>query len=349
MADLLAEISGNGAEHRSSRYGRALIYSALFGWSFVCLFPLYWLAIASLKDESSINNGPFYVPFVDFEPTLSSWRFILADPYEHLLGPVANSLIVAIVSSALVLLISGLTVYSLSRFRLSMPFFLTASLVLASMGGAGLVVLPTVGMKSTLIVALAALMLAAFLIRSRVPAVGGGGLLAVILSTRLLAPMVVALPLYMMFSQVGLVDTRLALIATYTAINLPVGVWLLLPVFGPLATEQEEAARLEGASHLRIVLAILLPMLASTIAAVGLLLFVLCWNEYLFAAFLGSNNALTLPSWMAGQVSIKEAQVGSEAEETAHLAAATVLMAVPLLAAASMIQRFLGRRFAQVR
>ena len=82
---------------------------------------------------------------------------------------------------------------------------------------------------------------------------------------------------------------------------------------------------------------------------VGLLLFVLCWNEYLFAAFLGSNNALTLPSWMAGQVSIKEAQVGSEAEETAHLAAATVLMAVPLLAAASMIQRFLGRRFAQVR
>ncbi len=153
----------------------------------------------------------------------------------------------------------------------------------------------------------------------------------------------------MMFQKVGLLDTKFALVATYTAVNLPVGVWLLQPVFGTVASEQEEAARLDGASHLRIVLTILLPMLAANIAAVGMLLFVLCWNEYLFATYLSFDNALTLPPWMAGQISIKEAQVGSEAEETAHLAAATMFMAVPLIAAASMVQRFLGRRLAWVR
>ena len=62
-----------------------------------------------------------------------------------------------------------------------------------------------------------------------------------------------------------------------------------------------------------------------------LVVFILCWNEYLFAAFLTTDHASTLTPWMVGQLSIKEAQVGSEAEEWAHLLAASVLMAAPLL------------------
>jgi multiple sugar transport system permease protein len=147
----------------------------------------------------------------------------------------------------------------------------------------------------------------------------------------------------MMAQFAGLLDTRLALIFTYTALNLPVAVWLLQPIFGARATAQEEAAQLDGASQFQIFFTIFLPMVAASIAAVGLLIFILCWNEYLFAAYLAGNHAMTLPPWLVGQMSVKEAQIGSEAEEWAHLSAATILMAAPLLTCTVFVQRFLGR------
>ena len=54
-------------------------YVLLFAWSFVVLFPLYWLAITSLKTPLDVNDGPFYIPFRDFHPTLESWRYIFVD------------------------------------------------------------------------------------------------------------------------------------------------------------------------------------------------------------------------------------------------------------------------------
>jgi multiple sugar transport system permease protein len=153
---------------------------------------------------------------------------------------------------------------------------------------------------------------------------GNKSILFAILATRILPPIVLVLPIYMMAYYTGTLDTRFALIFTYTAVNLPVAVWLLQPVFGKAATDQEEAAQLDGASHVQIFFTIFLPMVATSIAAVGLLIFVLCWNEYLFAVYLAGNQAMTLPPWLEGQVSMKEAQVGGEAEEWAHLSAATI-------------------------
>jgi ABC-type glycerol-3-phosphate transport system permease component len=146
----------------------------------------------------------------------------------------------------------------------------------------------------------------------------------------------------MMAQYTGTLDTRFALIFTYTASNLPVAVWMLQPVFGQVATEQEEAAQLDGASHVRIFFTIVLPMVAAGNAIVGLLIFILCWNEYLFAVYLAGNHAMTMPPWLVGQMSIKEAQIGSEAEEWAQLSAATILMVVPLLACTAFAQRFLS-------
>ena len=110
------------------------------------------------------------------------------------------------------------------------------------------------------------------------------------------------------------------------------------------ATEQEEAALLEGASHLFILWDVLRPMIMSSIAAVALIIFVLGWNEYLFAALLATNHASTLTPWMVGQLSIKEAQVGGEPEEWAHLSAATVFMVTPLLIFSSVAMRMLSKR-----
>ncbi len=169
-------------------------------------------------------------------------------------------------------------------------------------------------------------------------------LLSATLSTRLLPPVVVVVPLYMMAMASHLLDTWLILILVYTAINLPVAVWLLRPVFGARASDQEEAALLDGASRLRILVEIVFPMFAASLAATGLVIFILCWNEYLIAASLAMDHAMTLPPWTVGQLSMKEAQAGGEAEEWGRLSAATVLMTVPLIALTGTVQRLLARQ-----
>jgi ABC-type glycerol-3-phosphate transport system permease component len=169
------------------------------------------------------------------------------------------------------------------------------------------------------------------------------------LSVRVVPPVVIALPIYVLAGRIGLLDSRSLLICVYAAINLPVALWLVAPAFGRNATEQEEAALLDGASHAGIFFGILLPMLLRPMAVTGLFLFILCWNEYLFAAYLAFDHAKTLSPWMVGQLSMKEAQAGGEAEELAHLAAASVFMALPALALASAVHRFLGRSLAALR
>ena len=179
--------------------------------------------------------------------------------------------------------------------------------------------------------------------RFRKPGFNGGRLLVAIMATRLLPPAAVALPIYMLARMTGTLDTRLALIVTYTAVNLPVAVWLLRPVFGSSATEQEDAAQLDGASRLMIFLTIAVPMAATGIAACAFLVFILCWNEYLFAAYLTADQALTLPPWAVGQLSLKEAQIGGEAVEWAHLSAATLLAMMPALFLSALVQTWLAR------
>jgi multiple sugar transport system permease protein len=163
------------------------------------------------------------------------------------------------------------------------------------------------------------------------------------LVTRVLVPAVLVVPLYVMASATGTQDTLTILVLTYTAINLPLAIWLLSPVLGSRATDQEEAAQIDGASHVCILFSVVLPMVRSALTATGLIIFLMCWNEYLFAAHLATDQAQTLPPWAVGQLSMKEAQVGGGAEELAHLSAATILMILPVLAFAALVQKQLGR------
>ncbi len=68
---------------RGSPIARRAIQAALWFWALIALFPVYWLAITSIKPDNAISDGPHYLPFVDFEPTLKSWRFILFDAADN--------------------------------------------------------------------------------------------------------------------------------------------------------------------------------------------------------------------------------------------------------------------------
>ena len=286
------------------RLWRLMSYAILALWSLVCIFPVYWLVNVSIMPTSAVDTGPHFLPVFGFSPSLRAWRFILADPFESLLRPLLNSAVVATAATLLTLACSALALYALTRLRLP---------VLRLPTGRGRPVSPMLG------------------------------LLPAVLATRVVPPVVLALPIYVMAARSGTLDTRFILIMTYAAANLPVSMWLLRPVLGLRPTDQEESAQLDGASHLRILVSVLLPMVAGGVAATGLLIFMLCWNEYLFAAYLATDHAATLPTWAAGQLSMKEAQAASEGEEWANLSAATILMALPLLGFAAVLQRILGQ------
>jgi multiple sugar transport system permease protein len=171
----------------------------------------------------------------------------------------------------------------------------------------------------------------------------GFAIMAFMLATRVLPPVAVVIPLYFMAQMTGTRDTLFVLIFVYTAINLPIAIWMLAPVFGPKATEQEEAAQLDGASHFLIFFQILLPTVRAAMVTVGLIVFLQCWNEYFLAVYLTTDHALTIPPWMVGQLSMKEAQIGGEADEWTHLSAATVVMAIPPLLFTLFVHKSLGR------
>src|SRR5207302_5001464 len=78
-------------------------YILLGFWTFVVLFPLYWLAVTSFKQPIQVDSGPVYVPFVDFQPTMDNWRYIFVDLRNDTLRPYGNTVVVGLISSLLAL------------------------------------------------------------------------------------------------------------------------------------------------------------------------------------------------------------------------------------------------------
>jgi multiple sugar transport system permease protein len=302
-----------------------LTYGALGGWACVCLFPLYWAVATSLKGPLEIVAGPFYVPFIDYAPSLDAWAYILFDSNDAPLLRYFNSVVVGLTSTALTVALGGLAVYGLTRFRHAMSW-LAITLVLVAAGFAGSAYFAaSAGIRLLFVLATMLSLFAAIRAkRYRGPTLRGTGILIAILATRILPPVVIVLPIYLMAQHTGTLDTRFALIATYTAANLPVAVWLLQPVLGEVATDLEEAAQLDGASRFRIFFEIVVPVAARGLVAAGLLIFILCWNEYLFSVYLAADHAMTMPPYLAAQMSVREQQAGSDAEEWTRLSAAIV-------------------------
>jgi multiple sugar transport system permease protein len=104
------------------RTGRVVTYILLFAWALVALFPLYWLAITSFKQPIAVFQGPKYLPWIDFKPTLNAWKFLLTGPgHAAVLRDWRNSAIEAITSAALAVAIGSLAGYGLTRFSYRVP------------------------------------------------------------------------------------------------------------------------------------------------------------------------------------------------------------------------------------
>jgi multiple sugar transport system permease protein len=98
--------------------GRTIvIYVLVAFWSFIVLFPFYWLITTSFKTPLAVGRGPFYIPFVDFDPTLVHWEYLLGPQRNTNVRHFVNSLIAATGSTLLAVTIGSLAGYGLSRFQ----------------------------------------------------------------------------------------------------------------------------------------------------------------------------------------------------------------------------------------
>jgi len=119
---------------------------------------------------------------------------------------------------------------------------------------------------------------------------------------RMMPPIVFIVPVYLLFQALKLRNTHIGLILIFTVFNLPFTVWMLKSFLEEVPIELEEAAWIDGASRLRAMSQIVLPLVAPGLAATAVFAALLAWNEFLFALLLGGPNTTTLPVYLASFV-----------------------------------------------
>ena len=162
---------------------------------------------------------------------------------------------------------------------------------------------------------------------------GRGAILGVVLAISMFPPIATVSPLFLLLNAVGLRDTLLALILTYSTFSLPLAVWLLASFFDALPRELYIAARVDGCSSFGALGRVVLPLAAPGILAAALLVFIFAWNEFLFAlAFTATEASRTLPVGIALFPGLHEVPYG-------EIAAASVVATLPVVVLAFAFQR----------
>lgn len=174
--------------------------------------------------------------------------------------------------------------------------------------------------------------LAAFAL-SRLNVKGRFGILMVILSVSMFPQIALVGPLYLVASNLGLLDTYTVLIITYLALGLPLVTWVLFGYFETLPKEIDEAARMDGVSIPGLLWHIILPMSLPSLVTTGLLAFITAWNEFLFAlAFTSNIDRQTIPVGIANFTNLYYVPWGD-------IAAASAVVTVPLIVLVLFFQR----------
>jgi multiple sugar transport system permease protein len=283
---------------RSSLAAQIGFWVALGIVVFFFTFPLYWILISSFKTRADVTaRTPTYFPFVDFQPTLLNYEEILTG---------------ATVQSETGVQAQG----GRGEFRDRLINSVFAAVI-----------------STTLAVGLGTLSAYAFS-RFRIP--GEADLMFFILSTRMLPPIVVLIPIFLLFSDLKFNDSFLGLIILYTTSNLPFVVWMMKGFFDEIPVEYEEAAMIDGYSRLEAIWKIVIPEAIPAMAATAVFSAIVAWNEFVFANLLNRNYAATVPPYL-------NSIVGVGAVEWSRLAAASVIFVIPIIIFTYLVRNHLLR------
>jgi len=171
---------------------------------------------------------------------------------------------------------------------------------------------------------------------SRFPVKGKDDLMFFILSTRMLPAVVVTIPLFLMYRQVGLHDTYLGMILLYTVFNLSFAVWLMKGFIDEIPVEYEDAALVDGYSRIQSFFKIVLPQSVTGIAATTVFCLMFAWNEYAFSLMLTSDTARTAPPSIA-------TMLGRGGIEWSAIAAGSLGFLIPVVIVVFALRKYLLR------
>ncbi|WP_235815744.1 carbohydrate ABC transporter permease [Cypionkella psychrotolerans] len=297
-ANMNGQIFKDSAADRSFRpkwfTGRLFVYGLLILWAFICLFPIYWTLTTSFKMAPDVMKGNL-IPWLDFTPKWLGWKSLGLSP--DTIG--ADS-----------------TVRDefMKRFTNSAITSVTSSVLAVMLGS------------------LAAYGLSRF--NYKFLWMGNSDISFFFLSQLILPPVVLALPMLVLYKELALLDTRIGLILLYTLSVLPIVIWIMRDQFSSIPTELEEAALVDGLSIWGAFITIILPIALPGMVAAFILSLVLTWNEYFFAALLTSTHANTLPVMVASQT-------GSQGISWWSMAALSWAAILPLIVIGVVLERYI--------
>lgn len=253
-------------------------HALLLVWSFVVLFPLYWIISMSLKPPSEAIALP---PDWIFLPTVYNYLQLLQEG--SFIDAFLNSVFMVSASVVLVLLIGVPAAYVLSRYDVP---------------------------------------------RQR-------DVLVWILSSRMLPPVAVIIPFFVIFRALNLYDTRIGMIFMYVTINISVVVWVMKAFFDGIPETLEEAARVDGATQFQAFRKVILPAAKPGIFSVAIISFIFAWIELLFSLVLTNNRAVTVTMEVYQFIGVRQIEWGM-------LAAATTATIVPIIVFVIAVNKYLA-------
>lgn len=165
---------------------------------------------------------------------------------------------------------------------------------------------------------------------------GGKHLSFWVLSQRFLPPIAVVLPIFLIYRNIGIYDTRTGLILAYVVFTLPVSVWMMYAYFRQMPKSMEEAALVDGCTRWQAFWSVAVPLAAPGIVAAAVFAFIACWTEFFFALLLTSREAFTLPTVFRAFIGFQGAQYG-------EAAALAIVSLVPSIALGVLAQKHLVR------
>jgi multiple sugar transport system permease protein len=246
------------------------------------LAPIYWVCITSIKPTNAINSA---APVWDFSPTAAHYYEIFTR-FEFGKA-LLNSAAIAIISTAITIVLSFFSAYALARMKMR----------------------------------------------------GADSLSLFILSLRFMPAVVVAMPFYLLYTRVGLIDSHVGLIVAYVGFGLPFAVWLLRGFMRDLPREIDEAARLDGLGWITLIRKIILPISAPGLAVTAIFTFVFNWNEFLLALYITQSKAVTVPIAVAKMIDLYNVLWGP-------ISAAVMIQLIPMILIVGLIQRHMIRGLA---
>ncbi|MBB4263919.1 carbohydrate ABC transporter permease [Bradyrhizobium sp. CIR3A] len=165
---------------------------------------------------------------------------------------------------------------------------------------------------------------------------GGENLAMWIISQRMIPPIAVVFPIFLIYVYLGLVDGYFGLILLYTAFNLPYVIWMMRGYIVDVPLELEESALVDGLNRWEVIWKVVFPMVRPGLMATSVFTFVFAWNDFLFALVLTRTEVITFPVMLTHYF-------GGQSNFWAKIAAMSVLGTLPIFVAVSVMQRYLVR------